>query len=183
MFFLERTIYRRTARKVAQIDELHALSGSGVELHVLTCADNQALYDLYTEIATYNDYPLESPILPDETAECFAKRIVSTCEMFWTIRLTDNPTAIVGECALHHWNRETCEIEFGGSLSPSYWGNGIMAAAFQLVATFAKRSYGIKAIRCSTSSANHHARRFVDKLGFKPLRLSDNDTFLFRKRL
>src|SRR5690606_24116893 len=182
MLFFERTPYRRTAMDVAQIDESHALSGNGVELHVLTHADNHALYNLYAELAAY-DGSSESAIQPDETAECFTKRVVSMCEMLWTIRLTDNPGTVVGDCALHHWNRETREIEFGGSLAPSYWGNGIMAAAFQLVATFAKRSYGIKAIRCSTSSANHHARRFVDKLGFKPLRLSDNDTFLFRKRL
>ena len=182
MLFFERTPYRRTAMDVAQIDESHALSGNGVELHVLTHADNHALYNLYAELAAY-DGSSESAIQPDETAECFTKRVVSMCEMLWTIRLTDNPGTVVGDCALHHWNRETREIEFGGSLAPSYWGNGIIGAAFQLVATFAKKSYDITAMRCSTSSSNYPACRFAEKMGFDPLLPSGNHIRLFRKAL
>lgn len=184
MFFFERTIYRHTPAYTPQIDEPRELSAGGVLLKVLTHADNQAYYKLYAEIAEIalpNSFS-EPPIQPNETAESFAKRIVSMCEMLWTIRLANYPTTIIGDCALHHWDRETHEIEFGGSLAPAYWGSGIMAAAFGLVVAFAKTTYGVKALRCSTSSTNHNARRFAEKMGFNLLQLSDN-ALLLRKAL
>ncbi|RQP15893.1 GNAT family N-acetyltransferase [Parapedobacter defluvii] len=177
MFFFERTIHHRAHTYETSIDEPHELSGGGVVLNVLTYADNQEFFDLYAGIAVHGQL-WESPILPNETAECFTKRIVSRCEMLWTIRLADCPTKVIGDCALHHWNRETHEIEFGGSLLPTFWGKGIMAAALALVAAFAATSYGVKVLRCNTSSTNHNARRFAEKMGFKPLRQSDSTVLL-----
>jgi len=83
---------------------------------------------------------------------------------------------------LHHWDRNNHEIEFGGSLVPAYWGNGIMAAAFRLVAAFAKMTYSINAMRCTAPLTNHNARRFAEKMGFDLFRLSDN-AVLLRKTL
>jgi len=184
MFFFERTIHRPMPAYTTQIDESSELSDGGVLLKVLTYADNQAYHKLYGEITKIvnHNYFSAPPISPDETAECFAKRIVSMCEMLWTIRLADYPTAVIGDCALHHWDRETHEIEFGGSLAPTYWGNGIMAAAFSLVAAFAKTTYAIKTLRCRTPSTNHNARRFAEKMGFNLFQLSDS-TILLRKTL
>lgn len=184
MFFFERTIHRHTPAYTTQNDESLELSDGSVILKVLTYADNLTYYRLYreiTEIAAHN-YFSDPPILPNETAECFTRRIVSMCEMLWTIRLANYPTAVIGDCALHHWDRETQEIEFGGSLVPAYWGNGIMAAAFKLVAAFAKMTYSIKAMRCTTPFTNHNARRFAEKMGFDFLQLSDN-AILLRKTL
>ncbi len=180
MFFFERTIHLHTPAYRIQADEPHELSDGRVLLKVLTYSDNQAYYKLYKEIAeiAVDNYFSEPPIQPNETAECFAKRIVSMCEMLWTIRLVSYPNTVIGDCALHHWDRETHEIEFGGSLAPAYWGSGIMASAFKLVAAFAKTNYSIKALRCTTSSTNHNARRFAEKMGFNLLQLSENAVLL-----
>lgn len=179
MFFLERLIHRLAPTYVIQNDSPPELSDDGVLLKVLTHADNEAYYQLYTDIDNHASVPLIS-IRQSETAAYFTKRIVSSCEMLWTIRLADTPNLVIGDCALHHWNRDTSEIEIGGSLTPAYWGSGIMAAAFLLVTEFAKTTYNIKALRCTTSPSNRNACRFAEKMGFDSYQLA-NDEIHFRK--
>jgi len=60
--------------------------------------------------------------LANKTSTEFTRRIISLCEFIFTIRSKENPDRIVGDCALHHWNKETNEIVIGGSLYPEYWG-------------------------------------------------------------
>jgi len=139
MFFFERKIYQR-APTHPLVDEPIALSDGKVLLKVLTHADNQAFFQLQGEI---------SEIPANETAECFAKRMVSLCEMLWTIRLVEHPDAIIGHCALHQWNRDLHEIAFGGSLISAHRGQGILAAALELVTAFAKTTYAVNTLCCT----------------------------------
>ena len=155
--------------------ETHTLSDQRLELTVLTHNDAADFFDLYC-------HTQEKAIKSGEDAEQFAVRIAASCEMIWTIRLCCYPHSIIGDCALHDWDKDTEEIAFGGSLIPKYWGQGIMAAAFHLVATFAGEFYQVKSIKCTTSPANRQARRFAEKLGFKQCGITA-DTVLLKKKL
>jgi len=169
MFFIERTMRQRhRLTRINQDDESPVLSGNGLLLKVLTHSDANAFFDLYSCLDMHNA-SWSPTIKARETQERFAERIVSACEMIWTIRLAESPDAIIGDCALHHWNRPTNEMELGGSLLPAFWGHGIMATAFPLVSAFAKNVYGVNTLKCTTSIANHRAIRFAEKMGFKRL--------------
>ena len=108
----------------------------------------------------------------------FTKHIISLCNNIFTIRLIDNPTKIIGECALHDLNKERKEIEIGGTLFPEYWGHGIMASAFQILIEFAKQEYAVNKIIAKTEITNDKALRFADKLGFKKITQNDQTIIL-----
>ncbi|MGK6351804.1 GNAT family N-acetyltransferase [Parapedobacter sp. DT-150] len=165
LFVIDRVMHQPRPLCLDANDEIHTLAGGDVVLRVLTQGDADAFHGLYAQIGLYGyDNDL---FAPDDTPDSFTQRIVSGCEMIWTVRLANHPGRIVGDCALHHWDKETNEIEFGGSLLPAYRGQGIMAGAFSLITRFAKDRYGITAITCNTSAANHGAIRFAEKMGFK----------------
>ncbi|WP_257666147.1 GNAT family N-acetyltransferase [Parapedobacter tibetensis] len=153
------------------IGKTAVLSNSKVVLNVLTYADAEPFFRLYSNPELYDAD--ECPIQSGDTPESFSLRIVARCEMVWTIRLATCPDAIIGDCALHHWDSENAEIEFGGSLLPEFWGQGIMPSAFQSVIAFAKEEYGVKSVVSHTLTGNQKAIRFANKMGFKQVTVSD----------
>jgi len=165
MFFLERVVRRCPRSFPIQAEQAPQLTGHRVVLNVLTCADNESYYALYASIDAYARVS-ERVLRPNETPDAFAMRIVSRCDMLWTIRLIDKSDEIVGDCALHKWDKNTGTIAFGGALIPTFWGQGIMAEAFQLIADYAKTVYSINSLRCSVSPVNSNALRFAQKMGF-----------------
>lgn len=74
---------------------------------------------------------------------------------------------IIGDCALHHWNKQKNEIEIGGSLLPDYWGNGLMATAFLILIPYAQQIYAINKVVANTMADNINALKFAQKLDFK----------------
>lgn len=176
MLFIIDRMGRSNRHKLIDIaDEALTLSDENVALKVFNHSDMAAFFDLYMQIANQFDEP---PIQSDDTPDNFAQRIASACELIWTIRVTSRPDVVIGDCALHHWDRQQHEIAFGGSLMPEYWGRGIMASALQLVSAFAKTAYGVKAFHCTTSSTNHKAIRFAEKMGFDRIAQSDHTVSL-----
>ncbi|MEZ0453686.1 GNAT family N-acetyltransferase [Sphingobacterium thalpophilum] len=152
-----------------------------VVLCPLTEADADFFYAIYShpQLAVNFD---ESPFLENETAIGFTKRIISVCEYNFTIRSTENPQIIIGDCALHHWDQTTEQIAIGGSLLPEYWGKGFMQAAFGLLFLLAKENLGVKSIVAVTTTRNHKAIRLAEKMGFKKIEANEVDTVL-RKEL
>lgn len=161
MVFNVHPIRQRTWGSWSDLCEAHTLSDQWLNLCVLTHNDAEPFFDLYRHAS-------EKSIRAGENAEQFALRIAASSEMIWTIRLCRQPQAIIGDCALHGWDKERGEIGFGGSLIPEYWGKGVMAAAFRLVTAFARNNYPIGAVKCTTVPSNRQAIRFAEKLGFKP---------------
>jgi len=102
----------------------------------------------------------------DKTPMEFTLHILSICNDIFTIRTRDNPLEIIGDCALHHWDREKSEMEIGGMLLPEYWGIGIMASAFQLLTDFAKQEYKVEKLVVRTEMTNSRALKFAEKMGF-----------------
>lgn len=116
--------------------------------------------------------------LPDESPAAFTKRIISLCEFIFIVRPTDHPGFIIGDCALHHWNKATNEIETGGTLLKEYWGKGFMQAAFELLTAIAKEERGVGALIAKTQTANKRAVRFAEKTGFVIIEYNEVETIL-----
>ncbi|MBD0254631.1 MAG: GNAT family N-acetyltransferase [Cytophagales bacterium] len=141
------------------------LSDDKVLLKKLTLADAAFFYSLYCRPGLAEPVG-ESPFLPNETPVQFTGRIISLCAYSWTIRPVRQPDLLIGDCALHHWNRDTHEIEIGGSLLPGYRGQGFMQAAFGLIIPVAGEALGVKTVLGSTNTGNLSAIRLVEKMGF-----------------
>ena len=152
-------------------------SNNKVILEHLTADNADFFYNIYSHPQLIVNFD-ESPFLPNETSIEFTNRIISHCEFIFTIRLIENPQLIVGDCALHHWNKETNEIEIGGSLLPEYWGQGLMQSAFELLTVIAKQDLGIKILLGPTKTRNHKAIRLVEKMGFKKYQVDKYDTVM-----
>ncbi|MFD2163030.1 GNAT family N-acetyltransferase [Paradesertivirga mongoliensis] len=157
------------------------LSNRKVILKNLTVNDAKFFHGLYTHPALAINFD-ESPFLPNETPIEFTERIISICEYIFTIRPTDNPTLIIGDCALHHWDKLNKEIEIGGSLLPEYWGKGYMQAAFDLLVEVSKQELGVTALMGQTKTQNVKAVKFAEKMGFVRCKTDARDT-LMRKVL
>lgn len=152
-------------------------SNDKIILEQLTEKDAEFFYDINSRLNLGDD-----PFLPGESSEEFTKRIISLCEFTFTIRLKAYPEIIIGECALHSWDKEMKEIEIGGSLYPDYWGKGLMRSAFDLLAVIAKQNLGIEILRGQTKTANIAAIRLVEKMGFEKYRM-DGDSVIMRKMI
>lgn len=152
-------------------------SNDKVILKHLTENDAEFFYNIYSHPQLTVNFD-ESPFLPNETPRGFTKRIISLCEFIFTIRPREYPDLIVGDCALHHWNKETNEVVIGGSLFPEYWGKGLMQSAFELLTIIAKQDLNIKTLLGPTKTRNHKAIRLVEKMGFEKHHVDDNDTVM-----
>lgn len=162
-------------------DDAPTLSNDQVVLKVLTQADADPFFRLYRSCESH-DHGSQYPVLPEDTAESFALRIVAACELIWTIRLVRYPTVIIGDCALHHWVKEHGVIEFGGTLLPACWGQGIMQAALQLVVQHSIEHYETRSLACTTTTQNNRANRFAEKMGFSRINIQ-NDTIRWEKSI
>lgn len=153
------------------------LSNDKVILQKLTLKDAGFFYEIYSHPALTVNFD-ERPFLPDETATEFTERIISICEYIFTIRPTGKPGLIIGDCALHHWDKQKSEIVIGGSLFPEHWGKGYMQAAFELLTEIAKQELGVKTLLGPTKTRNTKAIRLVEKMGFIKYQTDERDTIM-----
>ncbi|MBN8822840.1 MAG: GNAT family N-acetyltransferase [Spirosoma sp.] len=120
----------------------------------------------------------ESPFLPNEIPTEFTERISALCDYIFTVRTTEKPNVLIGDCALHHWDQQNKEVVIGGSLVPDYWGKGYMQAAFNLLAEIAKQELGVKALVGCTKTKNTKAIRLVEKMGFVKYQFDEQNTVM-----
>ncbi len=147
MFIIGRMGRLQASTAANLADETATLSNDKIILKVLTQADADVFFRLYF-CGELDDAPAQCPILPDDTPESFALRTVAACELIWTVRLAHDPTVIIGDCTLHHWEKEKGTIEFGGTLLPRFRGQGIMQATHQLVAEHSMEQFGVNSLVC-----------------------------------
>ncbi len=141
------------------------LQSPRLTLMPLTGDDAGALFTLYTneEITRFTE---EDVFLSGETPDVFAERIAGYCTHMWTLRLIDSPQAVIGDCALHHYDAALQKIEIGGTLLPPYWGRGLMKEAFETVMHWAHQSLTLRTIETKTHPLNQQAVKLMDKMGF-----------------
>lgn len=142
-------------------------------LQPLTILDKEAFYSLYRQInlITDNETPLE-----------FTRRIISACNIIWAIRLKNNAADIIGDCALHHFDRQKGEIQIGGSLLPLHQRKGYMTEAFQLVQNYAQTYFKVKHLLGVTTIDNYAAVSLAEKSGFVKHSVV-NETIILKKSL
>lgn len=156
------------------------LSDLRLELVPLTKNDANRYHELYTTLDALEVYN-EKAILDRESPSEFTARILSYCVGIWTIRLTEEPDKIIGDCALHHWMQVKGEIEIGGTLFPDFWGRNMMQEAFSQLFTFAQQTLNVHTIIGITQANNSRATRMVLKLGFKITSRNENEIILKKK--
>lgn len=144
-------------------------------------ADAESYWALYEQPLVQRHYE-SSPFKPGETEAEFTCRIRGLCEHIWTIRKFSAPGIVIGDCALHDWNKEAGEMEIGGVLHPAHWGEGIMINVMKYVINFAAVELGVGKMNAKTSKYNDNAIRLLHKLGFFEIGAEGN-TVLFQKSL
>lgn len=137
-----------------------------VQLQPLTLDDAAVFHGLYRPA--------------DEDPVDFTNRILAVCERLYTIRLDPEPDVIIGDCALHHWDKAARTIEMGGSLLPAYWGKGYMAAAFSQLEVVAQKDFDVLALIAKTEVSNQNAIRFAEKFGFSRRAATGEDVVLIK---
>jgi len=152
----------------------------GIVLKEMSIGDSDSFYRLYfgDKSSVQDQTTGEQQMNPKQ----FAEHIMSLCNELFTIRTVENNHIIIGDCALHHWNKEEKKIEIGGSLLPDYWGKGIMSAAFVLLITLAKEKYQVNIMVAKTEITNLKALKFAEKLGFKKISM-EGDNIVFEKEI
>lgn len=156
-------------------------SNEKVTLEKLTLEDAGFFYALYAHPEVTANFGT-SPFLENETPVQFTDRIIAQCDHLFTIRISTRPGLIIGECALHDWDRQKKQIAIGGSLLPKYWGNGYMQAALELLIEIAKEELGVKVVLGRTKITNKNAIRLVEKIGFEKYREDEQD-IVMRKEI
>jgi len=153
------------------------LSNNRVILKRITEKDAEAFHTLYFPKVEQHEEAAASNMDSKSPFE-FTEQIVSRCNDIFTIRTTENPEKIIGDCALHHWNIQKNEIEIGGLLLPDYWGKGLMATAFLLLIPYAQQIYAINKIVANTTAENINALKFAEKFGFRIVGTMENNVLL-----
>jgi [ribosomal protein S5]-alanine N-acetyltransferase len=152
-------------------------SNDKVILEQLTKNDADFLYEIYSNPKLTVNFD-GSPFLENETPVEFTERIISVCTYIFTIRPISKPNLIIGDCALHHWDKKKKEIVIGGSLLPEYWGQSYMQAAFELLTEIAKQKLEVKILLGPTKTRNVKAIRLVEKMGFVKYKEDEQDTIM-----
>ena len=152
-----------------------------VILEPLNITDAHRFYEIYRQ-PVFSVNGRNNVFLENETAQAFTKRIILACDFIFTIRPMGNEALIIGDCALHHWNKENHEIEIGGSLLPAYWGQGYMPAAFKHLMDIARDWFNVKTLIGKTQPDNCNAIRLAEKMGFEKV-YEDFQNTIFRKHL
>lgn len=156
--------------------EFTDISNKQLLLKRLTEKDAIAFHSLYFQKDGQEGEKVESK--ENSRAFEFTENIISQCNDIFTIRTPVNPEKIIGDCALHHWNKQKNEIEIGGSLLPEYWGKGLMATAFLLLIPYAQQIYTINKDVANTTVENINALKFAKKLGFRIVGTMENNVLL-----
>ncbi|WP_149525309.1 GNAT family N-acetyltransferase [Sphingobacterium hotanense] len=157
--------------------EFTDISDQKLLLKRLTEKDAIAFHSLYFQKDGQQSEKVESKKNSRAAFE-FTENIISQCNDIFTIRTTVNPEKIIGDCALHHWDKLRNEIEIGGSLLPDYWGKGLMATAFLLLIPYPQREYAINKVVANTTAENINALKFAEKLGFRITGTMENKVLL-----
>lgn len=137
LFVIDRLLYAHKSSATEGYEEKPDLTNNRIVLRVLSQPDTTPFFDIHTRLVAWND--AKTTPIPADTPSSFAQRIVSVFEMIWTIRSASDPGRIIGECALHRWNKETREMEFDAALLPEYRRRGFMTPVFSLVIPFVKK--------------------------------------------
>lgn len=93
------------------------ISKGNIILKTLNDKDALAFYRLYNPEST-----LEHAITGAKSPLEFTRNIVLLCNEIYSIRMLGAPDVIIGDCALHDWNRSKREIEIWGYATPRLLG-------------------------------------------------------------
>lgn len=109
-------------------------------------------------------------LFKDDIRKYYTK--IKKAHMFdWIIYLNDDA---IGNILTNEEDFDKKEIEVSFNIHPSYWGNGFMPEALTCVIEHLF-SIGYENIVCSYLDGNIKAKKVLDKLGFKPYMIIEDE--------
>jgi [ribosomal protein S5]-alanine N-acetyltransferase len=146
----------------------------------LTVADADSLFLRYTNVDVCRHYD-KPPIHHRSETEAFIRHITTGDNVVFNVALVNAPDTVIGDCALHDWDKEAGSVEMGGSLMPHHWGKGLMQEALSKLSDFAKTRFGVHTLVLKTTNRNTQAIRLAQKMGFVIYAECGNETVLQRR--
>jgi RimJ/RimL family protein N-acetyltransferase len=137
-------------------------------LRAITPEDALEIFRLYTtpEVTRYLPHLRMTSL--DEAVEK-VQRYQSAFEkqesFAWAV-IQRGQSQLMGTCVLHHLNLAHHRAEVGYSLSPEWWGKGVMSEVVAVELAFAFETMGFHSLEAIIDPDNTASRRLLEKLGF-----------------
>ena len=149
------------------------LTTSRLELKEITPADNQAIFEIFSNPAVVEYYdlaPFEHMIQADRLIEFFRTRFENNAGIRWGIYRQGNDQCL-GTCGINAWDKNMHSASIGYDLNKTFWGQGIITEALYTVIKTIFRDdslFGVlNRIQADTIPGNIASEKVLLKLGFK----------------
>lgn len=159
-------------------DELKEIDTKKYTIRKISLNDSKDIFDIYgdTEVIKYDTRNRIKSI--DDTEE-YIKLIHKGFDNKWFIRLgivSKDSNELIGSIALHHFNYEKNRLEIGYNLKRVYWKQGIMSEVLKSVIDYLAEYTSISEIEASIHSENIASIKLAEKMGFKLIKKSNEDS-------
>jgi [ribosomal protein S5]-alanine N-acetyltransferase len=74
---------------------------------------------------------------------------------------------LIGTFAFWRLLKQHCRAEIGYSLTPKYWGNGLMTEAFKTLIEYGFKSMNLHSIEANVNPKNENSIKLLERIGFK----------------
>jgi len=143
------------------------LQGARVRLRGPRVEDVGPIFALFSDPRVMR-YWSSAPMLEAGQAESKIAELLDAFEKRERINwlVTDKEAAVIGTCALFHFDAKHRRAEIGYALHPDHWGKGLASEAVALAIDWGFRTLGLHRIEADIDPRNESSRRTLERLGF-----------------
>ncbi|WP_433750635.1 GNAT family N-acetyltransferase [Falsibacillus pallidus] len=149
--------------------QLPTLETERLRLRKVTKNDVKDIFEYASipEISKYTPWDYhENMGKTKELVNLLIKNYQTDCESDWAIELKSEKK-VIGLCGFVRWHKPHGRIELAYSLSPEYWGKGIMTEAVKEVIDFGFKKMKLNRIGAKTMPENAGSVKLMEKVGMK----------------
>ena len=160
-----------------------ALETNRLILREITEQDTEAIFKNYSdpEVAKwFFEHPLSDIEQAREFVRAFKAEFVQGGGLTWVIE-HKQLSACIGTCScalLESGDR----VEMGFDLAKEHWNKGLMSEALSSIIEYGIDTLGLSTIEAHAYSTNARALRLLSKLGFKLVKVTEQDHFFVMER-
>ncbi|WP_042274626.1 GNAT family N-acetyltransferase [[Clostridium] dakarense] len=166
-------------------DEFKEIDTKKYIIRKICLNDSKDIFDIYGDIEVMK-YDTRNRIESIDDTEDYIKLIHKGFDNKWFIKLgivSKNSNELIGSIALHHFDYEKNRVEMGYNLKRVYWKQGIMSEVLKSVIDYLAKYSSINEIEASIHSENIASIKLAEKVGFKLIEKSNDDSLILRIRL
>lgn len=148
---------------------LPTLSASRLQLRWITPADEEALYEIFSNpdvMRYWSRTPFthfgEATELRQAIEKCFAEQSLFQ----WGIAQKGDDR-VIGTCTISHIDRSNGRAELGYALGRAHWGKGLMREALDVLVDFAFGELGLRRLEADVDPDNTASVKMLERLGFQ----------------